>query len=70
MLVPDTPMSDNGSMKDEERPKGLEALEAALASADPAEAPEIAEALAAELSEELDDTATVSRTEGDEEQPS
>ena len=57
MLVPDTPMSDNGIMTNEKREKGLDALEAALASADPAAAPEIAEELAAVLSEELDETA-------------
>ena len=56
MLVPDTPMSDNGTMSNDKQDKGLDALEAALASADPAEAPEIAEELAAVLSEELDET--------------
>ena len=56
MLVPDTPMSDNGTMSKDKQEKGLDALEAALASADPADAPEIAEELAAVLSEELDET--------------
>ena len=56
MLVPDTPMSDNGTMSNDKQEKGLDALEAALASADPADAPEIAEELAAVLSEELDET--------------
>lgn len=56
MLVPDPPMSDNGTMSNDKPEKGLDALEAALASADPAEAPEIAEELAAVLSEELEET--------------
>jgi hypothetical protein len=50
-------MSDNGHMNDEAKEKGLDALEAALASADPAEAPDIAEELAAEMSDTLDETA-------------
>ena len=43
-------------MSKDKQEKGLDALEAALASADPADAPEIAEELAAVLSEELDET--------------
>lgn len=49
-------MSDNGGMNEANKEKGLEALEAALASADPADAPAIAEEIAAEMSEELDET--------------
>ncbi len=68
MLARDPAMSDNEVMTDDEREKGLEALEAALAAADPADAPEIAEDLAAVMSEELDETAVGS--ESSEERPS
>jgi hypothetical protein len=57
MLVRDTRMSDNEEMSNDKREKGLEALEAALESADSADAPEIAEDLAAAMSEQLDETA-------------
>lgn len=57
MVVRDAPMSDNGEMNDEKEHVGLDALEAALASADPADAPGIAEDLAVSMSKELDDTA-------------
>ena len=70
MLARDTPMSDNGTMNDDDKPTGLEALEAALESADPAEAPEVAEKIAAELSEDLDATGAATGVEPTEEQPS
>ena len=57
MLVSDTFMSDNGTMAADKPDKGLDALEADLAAADPANAPEIAEELATLMSEELDQTA-------------
>jgi hypothetical protein len=61
-------MSDNGNMTTDKPEKGLDALEADLATADPAEAPEVAEDLAASMSEELD--RTPGRTEPSEERPS
>jgi hypothetical protein len=68
MLVPDASMSDNGSMTDDKQEKGLEALEVALASADPADAPEIAEELAAVMGDELDEA--TDSTDPTEERPS
>ncbi len=68
MLVPDPSMSDNGAMNDDKQAKGLEALEAALASADPADAPKIAEELAAVMGDELDEA--TDSTEPTEERPS
>ncbi len=56
MLVCDASMSDNEPMTVEKPEKGLDALEADLAAADPAEAPEIAEELASAMSDELDET--------------
>ena len=70
MLVRDTPMSDNDSMNQDDKEKGLEALEAALASADPADAPSIAEELAGRMSEELDETGDSPPNGESEERPS
>jgi hypothetical protein len=61
-------MSDNEPMTDDKSRKGLDALEADLAEADPADAPEVAEDLAALLSEELDQTP--GRVETSRERPS
>jgi hypothetical protein len=68
MLACDTSMSDNEPMTVDKPDKGLEALEADLAAADPADAPEIAEDLASAMSDELDETP--GRNEMAEEQPS
>lgn len=68
MLVCDTSMSDNEPMTVEKPHKGLDALEADLAAADPADAPEIAEDLASAMSDELDETP--GRSEIAEEYPS
>ena len=70
MLVHDPLMSDNANMNRDDNDKGLEALEAALASADPADTPSIAEELAGKMSEELEGTSETARNEDSEERSS